>query len=108
MGAVPGRRGGQPTPGRVPAPRVCLHTGAVAIRRRLRSGTTLLLAVGAVLVGSGTAVVVGPEPRVAAEVGSVLAAPGPTMSGGSAAELRAPRIPSASAPEPADFVPRRL
>ena len=74
----------------------------------VRRGTTLLVA-GAVLIGSGTAALLWPESRVSAEVGSVLVTPAPPSSDVDGAERRAPMpAPSASAPEPADFVPLRL
>ena len=79
------------------------------VRRSLRSGTTRLLAAGAVLIGSGTAALLWPEPRVAAEVGAVLAALAHPDSVGDAAERNAPKDGQpAIAPEPTDFVPQRL
>jgi hypothetical protein len=78
----------------------------VAVRRRLRSGTTLLVA-GAVLIGSGTAALLWPERRVAAEVGSVLTAtarPSPTAV--ATDPVGVPRSPET--PTPTGFAPERL
>jgi hypothetical protein len=80
----------------------------MAVRWQLRSGTALLVA-GAVLIGSGTAALLWPERRVAAEVGSVLDAPAHPASVGRAADRTLPSVPpSASAPASSGFVPQRL
>ncbi len=82
------------------------HTGGVAVRRRLRSGTTLLVA-GAVLIGTGTAALLWPERRVAAEVGSVLTTPArPFPSADATDPVGVPRSPDALTPT--GFVPQRL
>ena len=74
----------------------------------------MLLVVGIALTGAGTALLLWPEPRVAADVGSVLAAPAdpipadpvPPLSPTVAASPRAPVPPPV--PAPAGFVPERL
>lgn len=77
----------------------------MALGRQLRSGTTLLLATGAVLIGSGTAALLWPAPTVVAEVGSVLTPAAPlTPSGGDMAHT----LPGTTAPAPTGFRPGRL
>jgi Sortase domain len=84
------------------------HTGYVTARCSLRNGTALLLT-GSVLIAGGTATLLWPERRVAAEVGSVLAAPAHPTPISDAEERNPPTVPpSASAPAPAGFVPQRL
>jgi len=73
-----------------------------------------------VLAGGGTALLLLPEPRVAAEVGSVLATPPPSPSSTSSAEppstetsppvdsRPSTQAPPSTSPAPAGFVPERL
>ena len=78
------------------------HTDGVGVRGSVRSGTALIVA-GAALAGGGAAGLSWPEARVAADVGSVLAAPV------AAAPADAPPVSSAPAvPAPKGFVPQRL
>jgi Sortase domain len=82
----------------------------MAVRRGLRSGTTLLVA-GAVLIGTGTAALLWPESRVSAEVGSVLTAPTPTPASPTpdptgTDPVGVPRSPST--PTPTGFAPEQL
>ena len=74
----------------------------MGVRRSVRSGTALLLA-GAALAGGGAAVLLWPEARVAADVGSVLAAPADPTPVGATAGRSSPSVPARSG-----FVPQRL
>lgn len=91
----------------------CLgHTDGVATRRSVGSGTSLIVA-GAVLCGAGAGALLWPEAPMAAEVGSVVAAPAdPTpVSAAPADPAPAGASPGSSAPAvPArsGFVPQRL
>jgi hypothetical protein len=79
----------------------------VALRSHLPSRVALLV-VGAVLMGSGTAALLWPGPRVAAEVGSVLAAPTRPSPAVDPTDdpVSVPRSPDTSTPT--GFVPQRL
>lgn len=87
-------------------------------------GTTALVVAGAALAGSGVAVLLRPEARVASDVGTVLFAPERSAPAGSTvltesspaaresptAAVAPPRLsdPSHAVPVPAGFVPQRL
>jgi hypothetical protein len=74
---------------------------------RRRSGTALVLA-GIALAGSGAAVLLWPEPRVRADVGSMLAAPPSSAApSGSSAPRSTPASPAPTS-APSGFVPERL
>ena len=64
---------------------------------------------GAALAGGGTAALLWPEPRVAAEVGSVIAAPTGLSPAVGLAVPQVPTVPpSPSTLSPSGFVPQRL
>ncbi len=84
----------------------------MADRRHLRRGTALLVT-GFALAAGGTALLVWPEPRVAADVGSVLTAPAdpsPTVTPPATPPVGQPPAVSVPppAPAPSGFVPERL
>ncbi len=80
----------------------------MAIPWRVRQAGALVV-VGAALTGGGTAVLLWPEPRVAAQSGSVLAALADASPAGGSAVPASPTLSvSQSAVAPPGFVPRRL
>lgn len=78
------------------------HTYGVGVRGILRSGTASIVA-GAALAGGGATVLLWPEARVAANVGSVLVAPVAAPPADASPVSSAPAVPA-----PKGFVPQRL
>lgn len=80
----------------------------MAIRWSLRNGAALLLA-GAALTGGGAAVLLWPESRLTAEVGSALGAPADPAAAVPSMARKSPTIPmSPTVLAPSGFVPERL